>query len=58
LCLGKSVALLESAMLLGMLIKQFHFDCVSTNVTYALTITLPIKDGLRVKVTERTIEGV
>lgn len=54
LCLGKSVAILESTMLLSTIIQQFKFSREDTSpVTYALTVTLPIKGGLKVKATER-----
>jgi cytochrome P450 len=53
LCLGKSVAILESSMLLSMIVQQFRLTCVDDSVTYALTVTLPIRDGLHVRATLR-----
>jgi cytochrome P450 len=57
LCLGKSVAILESTLLLSLLLQQFRFTRPASEahkkITYAITVTLPIKDGLNVIATQR-----
>jgi cytochrome P450 len=54
-CLGKSMALLESSMLLFQLIQQFKFTLCphQKQVIYGMTVTLPIQGGLKVNVEQR-----
>ena len=54
LCLGRSVALHESGMLLSNLVKHYIIKLVPhQTITYELSITLPIKNGLQVTIKHR-----
>jgi len=54
MCLGKSVAYLESKLLLAMISRNFRFSLVPNHkVEPAITITLPMRDGLKMTVTRR-----
>lgn len=55
LCLGKNVALLEAVMVLAKLYSKWSFKLQpGRHVTYALSVTLPVKDGLFVTAHPRT----
>jgi len=54
LCLGKHVALLEGKILASMILQRFKLKLVNPkDVTYQVSITLPVKDGLQVYVEAR-----
>ena len=55
LCLGKNVAILESTMMLSLAVRQFRFHPTeaSQQATYAMSVTMPIKNGLKITVEKR-----
>ncbi|KAJ3415379.1 hypothetical protein HDV05_005116 [Chytridiales sp. JEL 0842] len=52
-CLGKDLAKLEGVYVLVALLVRYRVEVVSEHVTYASTATLPVKDGLKVKIYKR-----
>ena len=53
-CLGQNLATLEALVALTMLIKKYRFKMApGQNVTYQLSLTLPMKDGMKVYVSQR-----
>ncbi|ORX61455.1 cytochrome P450 [Hesseltinella vesiculosa] len=53
-CLGQNLATLEALVALSMLLKRFKFTLVpGQNITYNTSLTLPMKDGLRVMIEHR-----
>jgi cytochrome P450 len=53
LCLGMNMAYIEGVLALVGLLSNFDFEYVSGG-TYDLGLTMPMKDGLHVKVKKRT----
>lgn len=54
ICLGKSMAELEGVFVLVSTLQRFKFTLVNPKeVTYTTSLTLPMKNGLRVKVERR-----
>jgi cytochrome P450 len=53
-CLGKSMAELEGVYVIVSLLRRFRFDVLEPEkVTYANSLTLPMKNGLKVRVSLR-----
>lgn len=53
-CLGVDMAQLEAKTIVATLLPLFRFELVPRdNITYAVTLTLPVKDGLFVTVSAR-----
>ncbi|RUS22052.1 cytochrome P450 [Endogone sp. FLAS-F59071] len=56
LCLGKSLAILECLVGLSFLVKQYRFALVpGQDITYMRSLTLPMKNGMRVHVQRRNL---
>ncbi|KAI8987644.1 cytochrome P450 [Mycotypha africana] len=54
-CLGQNLATLEALVCVAMLLKRYSFDIVADQtVTYDLSLTLPMKYGLKLYVRERS----
>lgn len=54
ICLGKGLAELEGVYVLVGLLKRYRLEVVAgQRVEYMTTVTLPMKEGLKVKVTRR-----
>jgi len=54
LCLGKHVAILEGKVLAAMIIRRFKLQLINPkDVTYQVSITLPVRNGLNVYVKRR-----
>ncbi|KAJ2999079.1 Protein kinase alk2 [Globomyces sp. JEL0801] len=54
ICLGKTLAELQGALVLTSILRQFKLEVENVDkVTYAPSLTLPIKDGLFCKVSRR-----
>jgi len=58
LCVGKAAAMTAATMMLCMAIQQFEFYCESSvsDITYDMTISLPIKGGLKMRVKSRQLQ--
>ncbi|KAI9330492.1 cytochrome P450 [Zopfochytrium polystomum] len=53
-CLGKNMAEVEGVFVLVSLMKRFEIEVIEhEKVTYAFSLTLPMKDGMRVRATRR-----
>ncbi|CAO3690445.1 unnamed protein product [Umbelopsis vinacea] len=53
-CLGQNLATLEALVALTLLIKKYRFQLApGQNVTYQVSLTLPMKDGMKVFVHQR-----
>ncbi|KAI9468452.1 MAG: cytochrome P450, partial [Benjaminiella poitrasii] len=53
-CLGQNLATLEALVALVFLIKQYKFKLVpGQNITYQVSLTLPMKEGMKVYVEKR-----
>ncbi|KAI9307243.1 cytochrome P450 [Cunninghamella echinulata] len=53
-CLGQNLATLEALVALSMLLKRYKFNLIpGQNITYDTSLTLPMKDGLRVTIERR-----
>ena len=53
-CLGKSMAELHGVFIFACLMRRFDFEVLDhESVTYEMSLTLPIKDGLKVRVIRR-----
>ncbi|KAI8608671.1 cytochrome P450 [Chytriomyces sp. MP71] len=53
-CLGKSMAELEGVFVLAEVLRKFEFEVLDVkDAAYSLSILLPKKNGLKVRVTER-----
>ncbi|KAI9340180.1 cytochrome P450 [Zopfochytrium polystomum] len=53
-CLGKNMAELEGVFVLVSLLRRFDVDVVDhESVTYQFSLTLPMKDGMRVRLKKR-----
>lgn len=51
MCIGMKLAMMEMKTMAVKLLRKFHFELVpGQHVTYLHSITLPIKDGLHVRV--------
>ncbi|KAJ3078733.1 Protein kinase alk2 [Quaeritorhiza haematococci] len=54
-CLGKTMAELEGVFVLVSLLRRFEFEVLDVEkVTYLVSLTLPIRDKLMVKVSQRS----
>ncbi|KAJ3404555.1 hypothetical protein HDV05_007093 [Chytridiales sp. JEL 0842] len=55
-CLGKNMAELEGVFVLVSMLRNFKVDVVNADeVTYANSLTLPMKDGLMCKISKREV---
>jgi cytochrome P450 len=55
MCLGKSMAELEGVFVIVCLLRRYSITVIGPeNVTYGRSVTLPMKNGLKVKVSERS----
>lgn len=53
-CLGQNLATLESVVVLSMLLKNYKFKLVpGQDITYLVSITMPMKYGMKVTVEKR-----
>jgi cytochrome P450 len=56
MCLGKNMAELEGVFVLVSLMRKFNIDVIyPEKVTYAQSLTLPMKDGLKCRITCRCV---
>ncbi|KAJ1556091.1 hypothetical protein HK405_007319 [Cladochytrium tenue] len=54
ICLGKNMAEIEGVFVMVELLRRFDFEVIDhESVTYALSVTLPMKNGMRVRLTRR-----
>ena len=55
MCLGKDLAMLEGQVALARILINFRFELAmeSSEVTYQNSLTLPMKNGLKVRVFAR-----
>ncbi|EGD72898.1 hypothetical protein PTSG_04627 [Salpingoeca rosetta] len=53
LCLGMNMAYLEAQFLLAMIVQRFDLKFADQSYQYQVTLTMPMKGGLRVKATAR-----
>lgn len=53
MCLGKNLALMESALVIVRLINKWQFRIIDGPKTYAKSLTMPIKNGLNVIVAKK-----
>ncbi|CAO3624936.1 unnamed protein product [Mucor hiemalis] len=55
ICLGQNLATLEALVCVAMLMKRFKFTLApGQNITYDISLTLPMKDGMKVFVDKRS----
>ncbi|OZJ05176.1 hypothetical protein BZG36_02221 [Bifiguratus adelaidae] len=53
-CLGQNLATLEALVAICLLLKRYHLSLVpGQDITYALSLTLPMKNGMKVMVERR-----
>ncbi|CAO3600752.1 unnamed protein product [Absidia cylindrospora] len=53
-CLGQNLATLEALVALSMLLRRYKFTMVpGQNVTYTVSLTLPMKEGFKVLIEQR-----
>lgn len=53
-CLGQNLATLEALVCIAMLLKRYTFKLVpGQDVTYDFSLTLPMRDGMKVYVEKR-----
>lgn len=53
-CLGQNLATLEALVAMVYLLKQYKFSLLGNqNVTYQVSLTLPMKEGMKVTVKKR-----
>ncbi|KAJ3061531.1 hypothetical protein HK102_009078 [Quaeritorhiza haematococci] len=53
-CLGQNLAMFEAVTVLAILLRKFRFEIVpDQTVTYMTSLTLPMRDGLKVHVRRR-----
>lgn len=53
-CLGQNLATLEALVAMAFLVKRYKFKLVSgQNITYQVSLTLPMKEGMKVYVEHR-----
>lgn len=54
-CLGQNLATLEALVALSMLLRRYKFTMLpGQNITYGLSLTLPMKEGFKVLVEKRS----
>jgi fatty acid omega-hydroxylase len=53
-CLGQNLATLEAIVALAMLLRRYKFSLIpGQNITYNVSLTLPMKEGLKVLIEKR-----
>ncbi|GAA5809153.1 hypothetical protein MFLAVUS_002558 [Mucor flavus] len=53
-CLGQNLATLEALVAMVFIVKRYKFELVSgQNITYQVSLTLPMKEGMKVYVAKR-----
>jgi cytochrome P450 len=54
-CLGQNLATQEAVGILTLLVRQFDFDAITgQEIVYADSLTLPMKNGFKVRVKNRS----
>lgn len=53
LCLGQRMAVIEATLAIAMIVNEFDVKVVDDHVSYTNALTLPIKNGLMVRIHNR-----